>query len=699
MQSSRIPSAPTARRLFPKCLRTRHGGVLLFSGLFILVSQIIRLGLFLRSWETVSWDWSLPASFLIGFGFDCLMAMFFSLPLAVLFALVPARWFSLRWFHGTIHTLFVAALALMIFGAIAEWVFWNEFYVRFNFIAVDYLAYTREIVGNVWQTFNLPVLALALFGTTGLLYGLFLSTGLMRTWLSSAAQVDRGRWLGLLLVLFPNTILASLPLLVSPKEIPPPSAEEEMLEKISLGLRHFSAVPPNFDNAYNTELAKNGEFALLAAYLSNDLNYPGSYPTLPRDAAFARLRELLAQDNTAFLSDDVADITRRIASSSPERRLNVIHITVESLGADNLSAYRDTKENAPSLTPNLDRITRDSVWFKNFYASGTRTVRGIEALILSIPPIPGQAILRRPDNDNLFTVGSVFQERGYDTAFIYGGSGSFDNMSGFFSGNGFRVIDKEAKLATDHPPVTFENIWGVCDEDLFDWALTEADRAHVRGENFYHFVMTLSNHRPYTWPEGRIDIPSGAHSREGGVKYSDYALGRFLEQARTRPWFNDTVFVITADHGVSVAGAQEFEVKKYATPLIIYSPAHFPPRRIDTLCSQVDFAPTLFGLLNWNYTSRFLGRDALRASAAPDRAFLSNYQKLGLLTDVHLAALKPVALSEYFLCDRADGKLTEVLPPPLSAVTDAIAYFQCASELLSQGRQKNLTSLPPAEKN
>ncbi|MDR2982992.1 MAG: LTA synthase family protein, partial [Puniceicoccales bacterium] len=495
---------------------------------------------------------------------------------------------------------------------------------------------------------------------------------------------------GLLCVLAPNAAAFVTALGIGMQE---PGTQGKFLETLSQGLRHMTAFQPSFSNSFNTELAKNGEYALLAAFWSNELGYNEFYPKLPEETAYARLRELLQQDNTTFLSSDPRDISRQITGGAHPHRWNVIQITVESLSANYLGCYQQTPYSLMGLTPNLDRISKESLWFKNFYAGGTRTVRGMEALVLSVPPTPGQSVLRRPNNENLFTLGSVFQAKDYDTAFIYGGSGFFDNMNYFFANNGFRVVDRPAKVEKDNPSITFENAWGVCDEDLLDWTLTEADRAHEKGKNFYHFVMTTSNHRPFTWPEGRIDIPSGKGLREGGIKYTDYAIGRFLKEAEKRPWFKDTVFVIVADHCSSVAGKRELEVRKYEIPLFIYAPGLIKPRIVDSLCSQIDYAPTLLGLLDWTYQSRFMGRDVLRPSAESQRAFISNYQKIAILEDKSLGVLKPVGVSEEFFCDRSTGVISTEDTTQNRIINDAIAYYQCASEILANGRQKDFDHL------
>lgn len=161
------------------------------------------------------------------------------------------------------------------------------------------------------------------------------------------------------------------------------------------------------------------------------------------------------------------------------------------------------------------------------------------------------------------------------------------------------------------------------------------------GKPFFLHVMTTSNHRPYTYPEGRIDIPSGT-GRAGAVKYTDYAIGKFLRDAKTRAWFDNTIFVIIADHGASARGTTDIPVERYRIPLIIYSPGHVKAQRIDRLASQIDVPPTLLrGLLGVNYRSKFFGYDLLRIQPGMERAFVATYQTLGYLREGWLVTLAP----------------------------------------------------------
>ena len=151
--------------------------------------------------------------------------------------------------------------------------------------------------------------------------------------------------------------------------------------------------------------------------------------------------------------------------------------------------------------------------------------------------------------------------------------------------------------------------------------------------------MTTSNHRPYTYPEGKIDIPSKT-GRSGSVKYTDYAIGEFIKNAQTKAWFKDTVFVITADHSTGGSRKISIDPGNYHIPLIIYSPNNIKPVKIEKLASQIDVAPTILAILNMNYTSKFFGHDIV--TAKNERAFISNFQQIGYMTNSDLVVLKPI---------------------------------------------------------
>jgi phosphoglycerol transferase MdoB-like AlkP superfamily enzyme len=328
-----------------------------------------------------------------------------------------------------------------------------------------------------------------------------------------------------------------------------------------------------------------------------------------------------------------------------------------------------------NLTPHLDALRRQSLYFNNFYATGTRTDRGLEAITLAIPPTPGRSIVKRVGRESGFaSLGAQLSAVGYDSVFVYGGRGYFDNMNAFFGGNGYRIVDQSS---VDESAIHFKNAWGMADEDLYAQTLKLADADFSAGKPFLLQLMTTSNHRPYTYPDGRIDIKSG-NGRDGAVKYTDYAIGQFLEAARKKPWFDNTLFIFVADHTAGSAGKEDLPVANYQIPLFIYAPALVKAEENSQLASQIDLAPTILGLLNLSYESTFFGRDLLRPSQQAPRVVFGNYQHLGLFDGQNLAILSPrgrVRRHDDALGGSRETTVTAADP----LVARAIAYYQSAS--------------------
>lgn len=584
-------------------------------------------------------------AFGLGLVYDLATLLFFAWPLLLVLWLLPRRWFNARGGRAFVGALCFVLLAILLFVAVAEVVFWEEFQTRFNFIAVDYLVYTNEVIGNIQESYPLP----ALLGGLALAAGLvFFAT---RRWRRGGHDLSRLRERSLFVALW---LLASV--------------------VAGLGLR--SDLKEHSGNEYVNQLAGNGIYEFFAAARASALSYARFYRVLPDQQAFTELRRLLQTPDARFVSDDPTDITRDIVADKPEQHLNVVLISVESLSAYFSGSYGA----ADSLTPQLDALAPQTLQFDHLYASGTRTVRGLEALALSLPPTPGESIVKRPNNENLFSLASVFNAKGYVSEFLYGGYGAFDNMNYFFGHNGYEVRDRAA-IAPER--IHQANIWGVADEDLYSLALDEFDRLHAQGKPFFAHVMTTSNHRPYTFPTGRVDAPQG--KRESAVRYSDWAIADLLRRARDKPWFDDTVFVITADHCASSGGIASLPVFRYHIPLWIYSPRHVTPGRVSRMMSQIDVAPTVLGLLGMNYRSRFYGADLFRLEPGRERAFIGNYQRLGYLRGDELVELAPrrvvVASRPDYQRDVAPTALT---PDPVLE-REAVAYYQTASDLFRRG--------------
>ncbi|MFC6266910.1 LTA synthase family protein [Frigoriflavimonas asaccharolytica] len=513
------------------------------------------------------------------------------------------------------NILYFITLFLCVFvitqNAVSEYFFWNEFGVRYNFIAVDYLIYTNEVIGNIMESYPvIPLFSIIGIFTIAITIFIYKKTVEQLENLPSIPQK--------IILLVSYTALFIISLFVIPK---------------------FATIKTT--NNFATEIQANGLPKFYNAFTNNQLDFFQFYPVIDQKLA-----------ESTFLEDfQPSTLQRNIVSDSTEIKKNVVLISIESLSAEFLEHYGNDQK----ITPFLDSLADKSLMFTNLYATGNRTVRGLEALTLCIPPTAGESIVKRKNNKNKFTTGSIFKEKGYSTKFLYGGYSYFDNMKDFFQGNGYDIVDRDNFKEEE---ITFANVWGVCDEDMANKAIQTMNEEAKTGKPFFNHWMTVSNHRPYTYPEGKIDIPPSTKSRGGGVKYTDYALRKFFEMAKKQPWYSNTVFVIISDHCASSAGSTELPMDKYRIPAMVFSEGFVKPQKFSTLMSQIDVMPTLFSLLNFNYTTKFLGQNVFDINYKP-RAYIATYQDLGLIKDDRLTIISPTRKIKQYQLSLKDSNLPQ----------------------------------------
>ena len=621
------------------------------AALVLLVESLTRVTLGAMTSDVPSTLW--PGILLQGLRYDLVMVAAVLIPALIWMALTPTRWRHTRRADAIRLGVTGVLAVLLLVLATAEVLFWDEFSTRFNFIAVDYLVYTQEVLGNIIESYPVgPLLA------------------------------------GLMLVAVCGVVMARPALL---RVAPAPASVQARVAAGASAVLLTAMIWAVGDvdgmrgsgNAYADELSGNGAVTFVAAYQRNALDYHRFYATVPAETA-AGVLAAAGVPRAAGGAD--AGLRQPPAQLQHVRAVprHVVMVMVESLSASYLGVFGNRR----GLTPHLDALAAEGLVFTQLYATGTRTVRGLEALTLGTPPIPGQAIVRRPGHAHLTTLGEVVRAQGMTPYFIYGGYGYFDNMTAYFADNDYTVIDR-----TDMPAasVGFSNAWGVADEYLFGEVLRRMDAGHASGERVLTQVLTTSNHRPYTYPGGRIDIPSPG-GRDGAVKYTDWAIGHFIDEARQHPWFADTLFIIVADHCAAVAGRTHLPPTGYHIPMIMYGPSIVTPGRMDRLVSQIDVPPTVLDMLGLDGQSLFFGRSVFGQDRLPhERAFISTYQLLGLLTRDRLVVLGPRQRIEMFGRDEAGG--VEPLTPDPALTNEAVAYYQIAADVFESG---GLAMPPPA---
>lgn len=629
----------------------RYKALYSFYKVFLALNLISRFTLFIRSYSEFDLSFiNLIKIVFVGAVFDTLTYLVIIIPFVLVLMFISEKYYKSRFRRKSAFIIYSVLLILLIFNNISEYFFWDEFGVRYNFIAVDYLIYTTEVLNNIYESYSMTAIAIIMLlgGSAGIL--------LMKRY---KVIPDMDYSYEPVSIKFINGVL----IIVS-----------AILMYLFIGVS-FSKVSPN---KYNCELSKNGLYSLVHAFKVNTLNYNQFYLTKNIDNAFSEVKTDLADSDSVKYSLNKS-IKRYINNKGEEKRHNVFLINVESLSAEYMSFIKRAEH---IETPFLNNLAEKSLFFTNFYATGTRTVRGLEAITLSLPPTPGRSIVKRPKNENLFALGKVFNEKGYKSKFIYGGKGYFDNMNYFFKNNGYEIIDR---TDINKDEITFSNAWGVCDQDLYSRAVKEADKMHNDNTPFFFHLMTTSNHRPYTFPD--VGIKFEKH-REGGVEYTDYALKQLFAGIKDKPWFDNTIFVIISDHCGGSAGRSELPIREYQIPLLIYSPEIIKPEKIDIQSCQIDFAPTLLGLLNWSYDSEFMGKDILKMKPEDGRAFIGNYQKLGYLKNDKLVVLSPQKKVSCFRFDRHTCEMEQILiDNDMKELSSS--YYQLASYLFENRKNVN----------
>lgn len=625
--------------------------LLLLGGLYLGLSLLLRLLLwFFFGRDSGVGAIEIPAILALGAVNDAVELVYLMFPLTLYLMFCPQRWHESRLQRALLWAMSFTAIFGMIYLAAMEYFFFEEFDARFNRVAVDYLVSPHEVLGNIYESYPVAWYSLAIAVVS-----------LVMTWLlwpamrRSEQPLQWRRRLGWLAAHATVLLAAS--------------------SFYSSDTLAFS------ENRVSNELAANGLSSFFNALRTNRLEYEAFYRTGDRARMLTLLRQDLADGGGAFVGDD---LTRRF----PERpeglgRLNVVVLAQESFGAEFVGAYGDTR----GLTPEFDALAKQGLLFRHTYASGTRTVRGLEAMTASLPPTPSESVVKRPGNERVVTWGEVMQKLGYHNSFLYGGYGYFDNMNAYFSANGAAVSDRN-----DIPNPSFSNIWGVADEDLMRHAIDYYDERAREGRPFFSLIMSTSNHKPYTFPAGIPGVPEKKGGRLAGVRYADYAIGQFFREAAKHEWYKDTLFVVMADHGARVYGAAEIPLYSYEIPFLILAPGRLAPGRVDTLTAQIDLAPIVMGLLGLPYEAPFFGRDVLHYPD-PDRVLLFNHnQKVALARGDELAILGLRQSAETVrhwrdpsLPLKKQDQYARTSPDP-ALIDLATAYYQIASDFYQNHR-------------
>jgi len=632
--------------------RSRYGFAAFWCIFLVVAWSVLRVVLFVAFKPAGFPPTDVLHAFLSGFHRDLFVGIVETIPLLAWFLIIPSHRFPARWHRILFMGASFIFCFVQIFLLFVEFFFFEEFKSRFNTVAVDYLFYPKEVFVNIWESYHVGVV-------------IFVCFILAATWLFAASKFFARMWEQ------PISTKARLAILAATMAV----------TAAAIPTVNFKQARISSDRTLN-EVANNGAISFAAAAWTHNLDYATFYKTLPLDEAYARTRNLLTESDTKFVEDGNS-VRRHVIGDTNRPRLNLVILLEESLGSEFWGCLGRKK----TLTPEMDQLAADEgMLFTNLYANGNRTVRGMEGVLSSFPSLPGDSIVKRDRSDNVETLARVLKRDGYSTIFLYGGRGVFDGMRSYAVRNGYDRFIEQKHFA--HP--TFTTAWGVCDEDIFARCIEEFRDLNNTGKPFFGTVLSVSNHRPYTYPRGRIPEDPDKQWRNNAVKYSDYSLGQFFKAARKEAFWTNTIFAVVADHGARVYGKQSIPIHSYEIPLLIAGPAVVKePSRNGQLGCSLDVGPTLLGLTGRPYETMFFGRDLLKMKPEDGRVYLNHNRDIGMLAHDRLVVLGLMQTDEFYEGDPKHVEMTPLAKPTDSDFElerDAAAIYQVADDLYMHQR-------------
>ncbi len=537
-------------------------------GLVILSAS--RLGLVLWKLDRVNATGKLLEILLQGIRTDIIQLCLLSVIPVLLAPILATRHFFNVWRKFT-YLWVISAIVFLVFLEAATPGFIAEYDVRPNRIFVEYLKYPNEVLGMLWRGFKVEVFT----GIGFTLLAIWAMRRFMHPWLVSSTP----SWSNKKLALFWPLILVL----------------------IAFGIRsttgHRPANPALFaitqDSMVNSLILNSGYSVFYAVYsLQHESKSSKIYGKMPKAEIFKL---------TDAKDIDIPTLKTLEPSVKRDKPLNLVIILQESLGA----TFVESLGGKP-VTPNLEKLKEQGIWLEQLYATGTRSVRGIEAVTTGFQPTPADSTVKLSlSQKNFFSLAALLSKQGYHTEFIYGGESHFDNMRSFFLGNGFQKIIEEK----DYKNPVFVGSWGASDEDLLNKTHEQLMAHHASGKPFFTLAFSSSNHAPFEFPDGRIELYEQPKATDNNaVKYADYAMGKFFEQAQKSPYWKDTVFLIVADHDIRVRGDSLVPIKHFHIPGLILG-ADIQPRKITSITSQIDLPVTVLSLMGIKGQHPMTGRD------------------------------------------------------------------------------------------
>ncbi|NDV47938.1 LTA synthase family protein [Paludibacter sp. 221] len=325
--------------------------------------------------------------------------------------------------------------------------------------------------------------------------------------------------------------------------------------------------------------------------------------------------------------------------------MNVMIIIMESFGMEHFGFYNKGLDDGAykGYTSFLDSIAGESLTFRSSYANGRKSIDALASVMLSMPAIPKSYVLSSYFNNRICALPHLLRDDGYQTAFFCGQPNSGMGFYAFCNLLGFEYFYGMDEYGNSKD---YDGIWGIWDEEFLQFTAQEINKFE---QPFMASVFTISSHHPFKVPV-RYDgvFEEGVHPLHKTIRYSDYAFRRFFETASRQPWFENTLFVLVADHtNGSVREEYNNPAGNFAVPVMFYKPGGSLKDYRDEVAQQIDIMPTVLSYLGYNKPYFAFGFDV---NGSPDRFAVNYYNGIyQIFSDKYLLQFngtKTVALYE-----------------------------------------------------
>jgi phosphoglycerol transferase MdoB-like AlkP superfamily enzyme len=540
--------------------------------------------------------------------------------------------------------------------------FFAEYDVRPNYKFVEYLEYPKEVFSMLFAEYKLALsLAMLMMALVGWLY----------------ARVSKNDFIKVFEDAYWKRLALFIPLGLL----------------LFIGIRSSFGHRPanNSDAMYSSnrvinEITKNTMYSVAYSVYANkkfSSKVLKQYGKMDIKEALHRTEKRLNIQSEDKISHFRRDVKTHFQQDKPK---NLVILLQESVGAQFVAAVGGEE----GITPEFNRLAKEGLLFSDLYSNGTRSIRGIAGIVAGNFAVPGKGVLKRSKSQSeWFTIARLFKPLGYETSFIYGGESRFDNMKGWFLGNGFDKVHDEAKM--ENP--CYVGTWGVCDDEVVSYADNEFKTLSDAGKPFMSVIFSTSNHSPFDFPDDKIELVDGVEKKsvKNAIKYADFAVGQMIQKAKNNGYYENTIFLIVADHNVRVYGDDSVPVNMFHIPGLILG-GGVEAGVYDKISTQPDIIATTLDLVGVDFAYPVLGH-SIYSDKKQELAFMQFNNNYALMDKDIVTVLRPGKEANTYRYDRnvslgiQDKHLIEI-EHDIELEKDVLAFILSMNHLYENGQFK-----------